>query len=213
MIDFPVVSSYCVFFHSLSVKNALAAAAKSSTLPHQSELNLRDMNIPCLVPSTVAELVTYGLIGIDLSRATGTWVGLKVTSETCDTTVSLPLSSLPPPLASAAPPLPPPPGGLHMRVPDHWNAQEERLYQHKLPAVLDYARRNTINRRTLGAHAGQVRLGIVAAGKPYADVVEALRELGLDDAEMKRLGVSLYKVWSLRPRSYGDRLDLGNLCA
>lgn len=41
---------------------------------------------------------------------------------------------------------------------------------------------------------GKAKVGIVAAGKPYTDVVEALFEMGLDDGELSRLGVSVYKV-------------------
>jgi TPP-dependent indolepyruvate ferredoxin oxidoreductase alpha subunit len=41
---------------------------------------------------------------------------------------------------------------------------------------------------------GMAKVGIVAAGKPYTDVVEALLEIGLDDQKLSELGVSVYKV-------------------
>lgn len=59
-------------------------ACKSSTLPHQSELNLRDMNVPTLVPGDVQELLELGVVGLELSRYSGCWVGMKVTSYSID---------------------------------------------------------------------------------------------------------------------------------
>src|SRR5690606_3089515 len=49
-------------------------AAKSSTLPHQSEYAFMDACIPVLNPSGVQEILDYGLIGWALSRYSGCWV-------------------------------------------------------------------------------------------------------------------------------------------
>ena len=51
-----------------------------------------------------------------------------------------------------------------------------------MPAVLAFIRANSWNRIT---HAAPVRrLGIVAAGKSWADLMGALDELGLDGAQV-----------------------------
>src|SRR5882757_4210377 len=44
---------------------------KSSTTAHQSEFALVDAMLPVLAPSSIAEQMEYGLIGWELSRATG----------------------------------------------------------------------------------------------------------------------------------------------
>ncbi len=62
-------------------------------------------------------------------------------------------------------------------------------------------RANGIDRTAF--RSARPRLGIVAAGKSYGDVREALALLGLDEAAAGKLGVSLYKVgciWPLEPQ-------------
>jgi indolepyruvate ferredoxin oxidoreductase len=85
-------------------------AAKSSTCPHQSDLNLRDMNVPVLAPSDIPELLEHGLLGVALSRYSGCWVALKITAELADSSASLDLARVRrrfPPPPPAAHPLPP----------------------------------------------------------------------------------------------------------
>lgn len=92
------------------------------------------------------------------------------------------------------------PGGLNIRWPDRSLDQEERLYQHRLPAALAYARANALNRVTWDSP--QARIGIAASGKGYLDTVEALRILGLEGEPARRLGLRLYQVgmiWPLEP--------------
>ena len=78
-------------------------------------------------------------------------------------------------------------------------AQEERLYHHKLPAALAYARANGLN-RIIGDGA-EARIGVVAAGKAWQDLLQALGNLGLADNGVA-LGLRLLKVgmvWPLDP--------------
>ena len=56
-------------------------ACKSSTLPCQSDHALYAMMIPQLYPSSIREFVEYGTLGIEMSRYSGCWTALKVTSE------------------------------------------------------------------------------------------------------------------------------------
>src|SRR5207253_8916056 len=47
-------------------------------------------------------------------------------------------------------------------------------------------------------------LGIIASGKSYMDVLEALEELGIDEALAKKIGIRVFKVsmpWPLEPES------------
>ncbi len=105
----------------------------------------------------------------------------------------------------------PTPGGVGARAIDTAVAQEERLYSHKLPAALAYARANGLNRIVSGG-AG-ARVGVIAAGKAWQDLLQALGNLGLADGDapldlrVLKIGV----VWPLDPvivRDFARGLDL-----
>ena len=175
-------------------------AAKSSTLPHQSEYAFIDASIPVLNPSGVQDILDLGLFGWALSRFSGCWVGFKAIAETMDNSASVHVDPdrvrivLPEDFAL-------PPGGLNIRWPDH-NAleTERRLRQWKLPAVHAFARANRLDRVMLDSP--RARLGIVAVGKAYNDLRQALADLGIDEAEAASIGLRLYKValaWPLEP--------------
>ena len=55
--------------------------AKSSTLPHQSDHILKACMIPALFPSSVQEVLDYGLHGWAMSRYAGVWVGMKCITD------------------------------------------------------------------------------------------------------------------------------------
>ncbi len=170
---------------------------RSSTLPHQSEFAFVDAMIPVLNPAGVQEILDFGLVGWALSRFSGLWVGLIAVAETVEQAACVDVD--PGRVAIAAPDdYAPPPGGLNIRWPDAPLDQEARLHRHKLEAARAFARANRIDRIVAdGAHA---RLGVVAAGKSYLDVVQALEMLGLDLAEAGALGLRLYKpamTWPL----------------
>jgi indolepyruvate ferredoxin oxidoreductase len=94
-----------------------------------------------------------------------------------------------------------PPGGLGLRLPDQPLSMERRIHEQRLPAVLAYARANRLN--YVGYDSPHARLGIVAAGKSYLDVRQALEHLGIDEAEAARIGIRVYKLglaWPLEPQ-------------
>ena len=103
------------------------------------------------------------------------------------------------------------PGGVSARLIDQAVAQEERLYVHKLPAALAYARANGLNR--IVSDSADARIGVVAAGKAWQDVLESLDRLGLAD-KASALPLRLLKVgmvWPLDPvivREFARGLDL-----
>ena len=59
---------------------------ESSTALHQSEYALVDAMMPILSPSGVQELLDYGILGWELSRYAGVWVGLKCMKDTIEVT-------------------------------------------------------------------------------------------------------------------------------
>jgi indolepyruvate ferredoxin oxidoreductase len=85
------------------------------------------------------------------------------------------------------------------------------MQDYKIYAALAYARENKLNRVTIDSP--DAKLGIIASGKSYLDVLEALEELGIDEAMAAKVGLRLFKVamiWPLEPdgvREFAQGLD------
>ena len=174
-------------------------ACKSSTVPSQSEHALMDAMIPVLNPADVQDLLDFGLVGFAMSRYSGCWVGMKCITDNVESSASVAVGDgrapvrLPDDFAM-------PPGGLHIRWPDQPLDQERRLHHYKIDAVLAFARANGLDR--VAWDAPRPRLGIVATGKTYLDVVQALDDLGIGQGEAAAIGIKLMKVampWPLEP--------------
>src|SRR5258706_565875 len=160
---------------------------ESSTTAHQSEYAFVDAMIPILAPAGVQELIDYGLFGISLSRFAGVWVGLKCVKDIIESTGVID-GSLDRVTTMLATGFRMPPGGLNIRPHDHPLAQEARLYEHKIPAVLAFLRSNAPDRLIL-AGGKTPRIGIATAGKSYLDVLQALDDLGIDEVRAADLGI------------------------
>jgi indolepyruvate ferredoxin oxidoreductase len=185
-------------------------ACKSSTLPHQSEHAFDAAMIPVLYPTGVQEIIELGLHGFAMSRFSGCYVAFKTISETVDSSASivvdpaLPEIVLPDNIAAPA-------AGMNIRWPDAPLEQELRLQRDKIYAALAYCRANGLNRITIDAPAP--RLGIIASGKSYLDVLQALDDLGIDERHAAQIGIRLFKVgmpWPLEPngvREFAQGLD------
>jgi indolepyruvate ferredoxin oxidoreductase len=170
-------------------------AGKSSTTAHQSELTLASWGVPVLYPSSVTEILTLGLAAFAMSRYTGSLVALKLVNETAEGTGVVASDDLP---RFLKPQLEEPPGGVHIR-PEVLavQAQDARLVRHKLPRARAFSRVNRLDYLAFGAAAP--RFVIATAGKAYADVLAALRMLGIDDAVAKRMGIGVYKIGLVYP--------------
>lgn len=171
-------------------------AARSSTVAHQSEHAFKAAMLPVLAPSGVQEYLDLGMHGWAMSRYSGCWVGFKAVADTVESSASVDLS--PERLSIVIPDdYPLPADGLNIRWPDDRLAQEARLLDHKLYAALAYCRANGLNRVVIDAP--NPRLGIIAAGKSYLDVRQALDDLGIDDALAAEIGIRLFKVAMVWP--------------
>ena len=73
-----------------------------------------------------------------------------------------------------------PAGGLNIRWPDAILEQEARLLDYKVYAALAYARANSLDR--IVWNSPRARMGIVTTGKSFGDVMQALADLGIDEA-------------------------------
>ena len=174
--------------------------AKSSTVPHQSDHAFISALMPYLYPSSIHEMIEMGLLGIAMSRYSGCWVGMKVITETVETTAEIDLTDEMKPFI-----IPPdfemPPGGLNLRWPDDRFDQDRRLQDYKGFAAIAFARANNVNRITMDSP--NARFGIMASGKSYEDIRQALRELGITPEVAAKIGLRLYKIgmpWPLEPQ-------------
>jgi len=178
--------------------------AKSSTMPHQSDLVLKACMIPVLFPASVQEYLDLGAHAYAMSRYAGVWVGLKCVTEVVEASATVEVDPqrvrvrLPEDFVMPA-------GGLNIRWPDAPLQLEARLLDYKLYAALAYCRANRLNATVIDSpHA---RFGIVASGKAYGDTRQALADLGLDEAACRQVGIRLFKcamVWPLEARTIGE---------
>lgn len=179
-------------------------ASKSSTVPSGSEATLLSLGIPILFPGSVQEILDLGLLGAALSRASGLLVALKIVTAVADgsgtaevgpdrirpviPTVELdgqPFVNRPNPSLLANFTLP----------------QERNMHLARLELARRFAAVNGLNRITVRSPGAW--LGVAAAGKVYADLRQSLAEMGLDEAELTRLGVRLLKISMLYPLERG----------
>ena len=174
----------------------------SSSMPHQSDVAFMSWFMPTLNPASIGEYLAFGEYGYALSRFSGMWAGFKAVSETVESAASIDLVA---PRAFAVPEFETPPGGLHYRWPDLPGPQIEERMEAKKHAVYAFARANPIDRRIYGIADASV--GIVTTGKGHLDLMEALRLIGLDEAECRRIGLDIYKVGMVWPLPLHDALE------
>ncbi len=181
-------------------------ASKSSTIPHQSEFSLMNWAMPILVPGNPQEILDLGLAGLAMSRYSGSWVGLKLVTNVCDAggIVDLDLQR------------------HRFRVPDQyvkksetrmlapWTiAAEHEAFGPRLEAAKRFAAHNRLNRVEGAANA---KLGIATAGKAYYDLLQALKDAGLD-GQLEPAGIRIAKFGMTFPletafaRDFASGLD------
>jgi indolepyruvate ferredoxin oxidoreductase len=176
---------------------------QSSTVAHQSDHVFMGYGMPIFQPSNVAEFLELGLAGIALSRYAGCWVGFKTVTEVVESSASVEINPIGPRFI-----IPEgvkiPPRGLNFDPALRWPQERWDLevlqQQLRLDAARAFVRANNIDRVVL--HAERPRIGIVTTGKAYQDVLHALKELRIDEADAQRIGITIYKVgmsWPLEP--------------
>ncbi|MFG2791140.1 indolepyruvate ferredoxin oxidoreductase family protein [Streptomyces sp. NPDC048419] len=159
---------------------------KSSTLPSSCEAMCQSLYLPLFAPGSVRELIDYGLHAVALSRAAGLWTALKIVSDVADSSATVELSDLgrdvpvPERRPAGKPPVLVGPAALDA---------EQDLLTRRLAIARAYAREHRLNR--VVASARQATLGVLASGTSFAVVRRALSDLGIDEAELERLGIRL----------------------
>ncbi len=185
-------------------------AAKSSTLPHQSEHIFKACLIPVLNPSSVQDYLDLGLHGFAMSRFSGCWIAFKCVTDVVESGASVILdpqrivAKIPADFAL-------PQGGLNIRWPDAILEQEARILDYKVYAAIAYTRANGLDR--IVWDSPRARFGIATTGKSYGDVMQALADLGIDERVARDIGLRVYKIamsWPLEPhgaRRFAEGLE------
>jgi indolepyruvate ferredoxin oxidoreductase len=174
--------------------------SKSSTVASASEQALAELAIPTVYPADPQDIVDLGLHAIALSRASGLWSAMKIVTNVADGAASVRVGGVRP-----EPVIPELTEGFQafrhvptakLGGPGAVDA-ERTAYGIRMDVVREYARLNGLN--VLQRHGAGDRIGIVASGKTYLDVCQALQRLGLDAAARERYGIRLLKLGLLFP--------------
>ena len=179
-------------------------AAKSSTLPSASERTLAALGLPVLYPRSSEEIITLGLYGIALSRASGLWVGMKISTDVADGFWSMTHDF----------------SALNITIPQiNWRGlpwrhvqpraatlpwsrdAEEQMVGPRWDMVGRFAALNPLDR--LEVDPPNARIGIAAAGKTYSDLLEALHKLGLSNRRLREAGIRLLRIGLIHPLTPG----------
>ncbi|MGW4736852.1 indolepyruvate ferredoxin oxidoreductase family protein [Nocardia xishanensis] len=189
-------------------------AAKSSTVPAVSERSLAAMNIPVLFPRNAREIITMGLHGVALSRASGCLVALKIVADVADGAWTVDGSV----------------GDVAITVPEiEWEGgpftyrqrpmaaptdsviAEADLYGPRWELVKAYATVNELD--VIEVNPAHARIGVAATGTTFDAMRQALLDLGVDDAALSRAGVRLLRIGMPFPiapervRQFADGLE------
>ena len=189
--------------------------AYSSTLPHQSDHIFAACMIPVLYPCNVQEYLDLGLHAWAMSRYSGCAVGFKALADTVESTASVDADPFRLKIEYPTDFIMPE-GGLNTRLSTDTlgiqaRKQEALMQDYKIYAALAYARANKLNHTTIDSP--KAKLGIIASGKSYLDVLEAMEELGIDEKMAAEIGIRVFKVsmpWPLEPdgvREFAQGLD------
>ncbi|MDT7613582.1 MAG: indolepyruvate ferredoxin oxidoreductase [Pseudonocardiales bacterium] len=191
-------------------------SCKSSTIPCISERTLAGFGLPVLYPGSAEEIVRLGRYGVAMSRASGMWVGMKITADVADGIYTVDGGA----------------GDVEITVPEiEWDGKpweykqipmlvppasleaEAQMYGPRWAMLRAFLAANPINTVEVDADGHAAWLGIVAGGKAFTDVQQALRDLGLDDDGCRRAGIKLLRLGMIHPlerdllRDFAEGLD------
>jgi indolepyruvate ferredoxin oxidoreductase len=184
-------------------------SCKSSTLPSAAEPMLAALMVPVLWPGTVQEILDLGRHAVALSRASGLWSALKIVTNVADAAGTAEVS---PDRVMPIMPRYEVGGRVYVHKPNPTMLapdsliSERNLVNVRLQIARMYARENDLNRVTVDG-GSTPRLGIVASGKTYRDLVQALQDLGLDTGQLRAAGVRVMQIrmpWPLDRQTLRD---------
>ncbi|WCB92535.1 hypothetical protein DSM104299_01231 [Baekduia alba] len=189
-------------------------SCKSSTLPSAGEATLAALHMPTFFPGTLQEILDLGLHAIACSRASGLWSAMKVVTSIADSAGTV---SVWPERVGPVIPTVEFEGEIYRHVPNgnllapKSMDLERTLFGPRMEIARQYAALNQLN--PVSVPTRDAWLGVVAAGKVYYELVQALADLGLDQRALERAGIRLMKVGMLYPhdreafRAFGRGLE------
>jgi indolepyruvate ferredoxin oxidoreductase len=187
------------------------SAAKSSTLPSRSDPTLVALHLPVFYPGTVQEVLDLGFHAFAMSRLTGLWVAMKITTPVADGSGIAEVSAdrvdpILPTFEVDGKPWQPTLSG-HVGVP-FANTLEIEVLGNRIDWAKRYVAANPVNQFV--TNPADAWLGIVAGGYDLQQVLEALRVLGLDQHRLTELGVRVLRLGALHPLDVGAVRELAN---
>lgn len=145
--------------------------AKSSSVPSNSSRLLADLGMPTLVPTDASDVLSLGTHAAWMSRATGLWVSLRVTTAVADGSATVVLDDV------TAPEPPADPHKPHAKVLGlPLLALDASRTGKRLNQAIEYAREHHLNRLVQASPEDEI--GIIASGASYLEVAQSLRTLG-----------------------------------
>jgi indolepyruvate ferredoxin oxidoreductase len=175
-------------------------SCKSSSIPNTSERALLDLGLPILVPGGISDILELGLHGFAMSRASGLWTGVRITTAVADGTATATVGTgwpdiVVPTVNFRGRPYRPTVQGVPGQP---WSAEiEAELFEPRQAMTREYGYQNGLNRAS--AKPDRPWLGIMAVGPMYGELVTALTTLGLPLDELRDLGIRLCHVRMLAP--------------
>ncbi|MFD4353291.1 indolepyruvate ferredoxin oxidoreductase family protein [Nocardia sp. NPDC058518] len=170
-------------------------ASKSSTVPAVSERSLAAMGVPVLFPRNAEEIITLGMQGIAMSRASGCVVALKIVADVADGawTVDAAVADL----AVTVPEVqwegkPFVYRQRPMAAPTDSVLAEADLYGPRWATVQAYGAANALD--VIEVDPAEAKVGIAATGTTFDAVRQALLDLGVDEATMHQAGIRLLRI-------------------
>lgn len=174
--------------------------AKSSTLPYQDDYAFVSAGMPIVYPASTGEFLELGLHAIALSRYSGCWVAMKLVGPLVDGGETVAVAPDRPSIVLPELKI----GGRPFQKSTDFTffpgtniETERRIYYERHAAVTVYARANGLNR--IEPSSANDRVGIITAGKSYADTRQSLLDMGLDGEQLRRYGIRLLRLGLIYP--------------
>ncbi len=175
-------------------------ACKSSTVPSRSDSLVAALGFPLFDPGTMQDVLDLGRHGIEMSRASGLWTGLKIVTSIADGSGSANvdpgrLNPVVRGLERDGKPWHPMLNGFVLAPTSL--AQESEVFGPRLDIATQYIEDNHINIEIVSSPTAW--LTIVASGYTAELVMAALKVLGLSEADVSDLGIRVLKLRALYP--------------
>jgi indolepyruvate ferredoxin oxidoreductase len=175
-------------------------ACKSSTLPSRSEPLLAALGLPVFYPGTMQDVLDLCRHGVELSRACGLWVAMKVVTAIADGSG---IAVVDPDRLQPEVPILERDGHVWTPAltghigPVNAILGEGEVLGTRMEMAQRYVEANGLSRFVVDGPSPW--LGVVAGGHTAEQVLEAFGELGLDHAQVAELGIRVLKLGALHP--------------